>query len=207
MAWSEVVEEQGKFRAVIEVDETPSEPDWDGQAAVMSLEANQYQHNAEAKNSSAEDFVEALDRFIERHDSRKAVKLFERWLRAFHGTRSFSIKWANYRDTDYTYLSFDTAKLREEWGLVDGWDEGKDAQEVENTLSKTDLYAWYAWATGDVWGIRVERSTGYVKTWEDGTVEDGREWITVEDTEVWGYYGRDDAEEQARETLKQHASE
>lgn len=203
MAWNEVVEDQGQYRAVIEIDETPSEPDWDGQAAVMSLDSSRYQHNAEAKNSAAEGvFVEALDRLIERYDARKAVKLFERWLRTYHGTHSFSIKWANYHETDYTYLSFDTAKLREEWGLVDGWDEGKDTKDVENVLSKYALDAWYAWATGDVWGIRVERSTGYVKTWEDGTVEDGREWVTVDDTEVWGYYGRDDAEDQARQTLK-----
>jgi hypothetical protein len=206
MAWSEVVEEQGKFRAVIEIDESPSEPDWDGQAAVMAL-GGRNDSTVEAKNSAAEEFESALGRFAEQYTDRKAVELFERWLRIYHGTRSFSVKFCNGRDTDYNYLSFDTAKLREEWGLIDGWDEGKDAKDVENTLSKCDLDAWYAWATGDVWGIRVERSTGFVKTWEDGTVEDGREWVTVEDTEVWGYYGRDDAEEQARETLKVHATE
>jgi hypothetical protein len=200
MAYSEVVEEQGKFRAIIEVDESPSEPDWDGQAAVLSLNTQHYSYDVEAKNSAGEGFDDALRRFYE--TTGDAMETFERYLRIFHGTKAFSVIEADYRSTDYTYIAFDTAKLREEWGNTDAFLDQLEAEGKLDTLCKTDLDAWYAWATGDVWGVRVERSTGFVKTWEDGSVEDGREWVTVEDTEVWGYYGQDDAEEQAREALR-----
>lgn len=202
MAHSEVVEEQGQFRAIIEIDESPSEPDWDGQAAVLSLYTQHYSNDVEAKNSAAEDFEQALRVFSEHYRLDKALETFERYVRIFHGTISFNVNKANYHDTDYTYIAFDTAKLREEWGHTTESVEAMTPEELSN-LSKVDLDAWYAWATGDVWGVRVERSTGFVKTWEDGTVEDGREWLTVEDTNVWGYYGQDDAEEQAKEALKQ----
>ena len=200
MAYSEVVEESGKFRAVIEIDECPSEPDWDGQAAVLSLYTQHYSNDVEAKNSAGERFDVALRRL--RESCSGGVMVFERYLRIFHGTKSFTIHSADYRNTDYTYIAFDTAKLREEWEVDDERVATLEAEGKLNTLSKVDLDAWYAWATGDVWGIRVERSTGYVKTYDDGSVEDGREWVTVDDTDVWGYYGQDDAEEQARAALK-----
>lgn len=200
MAYTEVVEEQGEFRAVIEVDECPSEPDWDGQAAVLSLYTRSYSNEVEAKNSAGEEFESALRRFNETLNN--SLEVFERYLRIFHGTLSFSVRKANYVDTDYTYIAFDTAELREEWGVTGGSFDKLVEQGRLSDLSEVDLKAWYAWATGDVWGIRVERSTGFVKTWEDGSIEDGREWVTVDDTDVWGYYGQDDAEEQAREALK-----
>lgn len=200
MTYEEIVEEQGKFRAVIVNDECPSEPDWDGQAAVLSLYTQHYSFDVEAKNSAGEGFEHALSHFNEM--TLDGLEVFERYLRIFHGTKGFSVIEADYRSTDYTYIAFDTAKLREEWGNSDEYLDGLAAEGKLDTLCKGDLDAWYAWATGDVWGIRVERSTGFVKTYEDGSVEDGREWVTVEDTEVWGYYGQDDAEEQARAALR-----
>lgn len=209
MSYSEPLKTEGKYRVELVVDEGASEPDNDGQSAVLSLYTQNWSNDVEAKNDEGEEFVRALVHFQEMYGHNhkrgygdRVLKTFERYLRIFHGTRGFVVREADYRETDYTYIAFDTAKLREEWGTTDEYINSLDEKERTACLAGATLDEWVAWATGDVWGYRIERNVGYTKTWEDGTVEEDAEWIELKDGALWGHYGREWAEEAALEALK-----
>lgn len=185
MSYSEIVETSadGKFRAKITVDEDAQEPYDDGAVPILRIDYIGYGYRAEAFNRQAEDYVDAFNSLMEYHD----MEVFERYLRIFHGTTVY--REYNTRMTrEYGYIGFDTAVWRESMGVDPERFKG------ENILSEVE-----AWASGDVWGIAVEK----LVTWstEEEDYDDFDQWEEVDDTAVWGFYGQEWAEQEARAEL------
>jgi hypothetical protein len=117
--------------------------------------------------------------------------LFIRYLRAFHGvTRTEYYSRGGWGEN--RYFSFDPADWRERVGLPDAY----LAEHPE--VNPADLSQWAAYVEGDVYGWVVERRVVWCRA-DDPTVTRD-EWETVDS--CWGFYGREYAEEAAREALE-----
>lgn len=187
MSYSEVVETKGQYRAVIIADEDAAIPDWDGMYPTLQIDNYSV---GPLLGEGAADFAVILSTFISAVP--EPLETFERYLRIFHGTTQF----ATYnlgKSREYGYVAFDTAKWRESQGI----DHPEHIKE-EDMLSDVR-----SWAEGDVWGVRIEK----LVTWstEDEEVEDQdlSDWEELES--VWGHYGREYAEQSAREALSLYA--
>jgi hypothetical protein len=199
----EVVETRGDYRAVIIQDEDAYEPDYDGQAVVLRFDyRNEWNVDNLNGMSEGDDMARALKTFMDTYSSRKGWPVFERYARIFHGTRDIRKFHYSYSPDSAEYVALDSLAMRQEWGLEE--DSEYAATGAEGTASD-----WQAYIDGDVYGIAVQRKRSYstVTTYSDGSTEEtsGVEWETVEDSEVWGHYGKEWAEQAAREALNDYA--
>jgi hypothetical protein len=184
----DIIEERNGFRVRLEYDDSPEAPYNDGSVPIFQLDSERSDyiggHSAEAFNRQAEPYLQAFRAF--EHTGRQ-VELFERYIRIFHGAVKVQ-EWHLGYSREYGYLAFDTAVWREEVGAP-----------IESLQKEDYLSEVRAWAEGDVYGWIVERNATYTKTYSDGREEDGEEWETVDS--CWGFYGRDYAEEAAKDAL------
>lgn len=178
----DVVEERDGYRVRLEYDDSPEKPYDDGAVPILTYD----QGRVEAFNSQAEDYVSAVSEVLDRHD----WDTLERFVKIFYGAVKMD-RWYSDGFRGY-YIAFDTAEWREKVGAPE--DRLKD----EDYLSETR-----AWAEGDVYGYIVEKNLHYTKTYaEDPSYsEEGDEWVEVSDGSCWGFYGREYAEQAAREAL------
>lgn len=183
MSYSEVVETKGQYRAVIIADEDASVPDWDGMYPTLQIDNYSV---GPLLGEGAVDFAVILSTFISAVP--EPLETFERYLRIFHGTTKFSTYNLG-RSREYGYVAFDTAKWREANGVA--------AEQVKQEDMLSEVRAW---AEGDCWGVRIEKLVHWYTQDEAVEDQDRSDWEELES--VWGYYGRDAAEEQARELLK-----
>lgn len=195
----DVIEEQGDWRVRLELDPDPQQPDWDGQAFVLQVNGDPWSYDRVEPandNSDSDTFVDAWNRFAERYSRADTLEIFERYVRIFHGTKSL-VTWNLGITREYGYVAFDTAALREEWGIQeDYWTEHPE------TLAQSTLDEWRNWAEGDVYGYVVEKKDHWIKTKRDDERDyvEGFDW--VERDSCWGFSGREYAEQAAREAFK-----
>jgi hypothetical protein len=196
--YTEEIAREGEYRVTITREDTYAEaPNWDGQGTVVYLDraGATVQHPSKGDDHG---IAYAWEHWSD-------MELIERYLRMFHGVIGF-----DYFDTqDGKYVVIVTAKDLAEWGFADLADyrASNPKPEHANPASQV-MVAWQAWADGDVYGYTVERATivHTVTTRLDGSrvgeieVEDG--WEDVES--VWGFYGREDAESEAKAALQSH---
>jgi hypothetical protein len=186
----DIIEESDGYRVRLELDDSPEQPYDDGAPPIFQLDGDRSDYikgySAEAFNKQAEPYLDAFRSF---ESTGRQLELFERYLRIFHGTLSVQ-DWHVGYSGEYAYLAFDTAAWRESVGAP-------ETVAAEDYLSEVR-----AWAEGDVYGYIVERFREYTKTYNDGRVEEGEEWELVDS--CYGYYGRQYAEEAAREALTDH---
>lgn len=189
MSYSEVVETKGQYRASIILDDDAQAPDWDGMYPTLQIDGH-YSHSVDALlGDDAEDFAPILSHFYE--TASQPLEAFERYLRIFHGTTQFAAH--NTRlSREYGYVAFDTAKWREKHGV--------DAEQVKEENLLADVIAW---VDGDVWGVRVEKVVHWYTQDEEIEDQDRSDWEELDS--VWGYYGRDNAEQEARDMLALYA--
>jgi hypothetical protein len=188
----DIIEERDGFRVRLEYDDSPEQPYDDGATPTLQLEGRSWdRYGVTAFNMQANPYLDAVRRLLETHD----LDVVERYLRIFHG----AVKVQTYNigvSREFGYVAFDTAAWRDSVGITD-----------TERLSKEDyLSEVRAWAEGDVYGYIVEKSVSYVKSYlgSGGEVVDnetGAEWIEVDDGTCWGLYGREWAEQAAREAL------
>lgn len=187
--WSETIEEADGYRVRLELDDSPEEPYDDGATPIFKLDSQRSDYvggfRAEAFNKQAEPYLDAFRAF---ESTGKQVEVFERYLRIFHGSVKVQ-DWHLGYSGEYGYLAFDTVAWREEVGAP------LDRLEAEDYLSEVR-----SWAEGDVYGYIVERNREYTKTYSDGEQEEGEDWQQVDS--CWGFYGREYAEQSARQALK-----
>lgn len=194
----DIVEENENYRVRLEYDDSGIKPWGDFQTPVLSKE---FRYGSwEADNDAAEEFSGTVN---EAWDRLKDVETFERFIRIFLGAKSVIVSSSENRH----YVSFDTPEWREHTGLTDEY--LADTPEVKpEELAKGTLDEYIAWANGEVYGYIVEKKfitqTKYIDpvTEELVNVEDDIEWVEVEDGSCWGFYGREWAEESAKEALK-----
>lgn len=202
MSDEDVVEERDGYRVRLEHDDSPEQPYDDGAVPILTVERYR---QVEAFNSQAEDYVHAVTEILDRHD----YETLERFVKIFYGAVKMD-RW--YSDgLQGHYIAFDTAAWREKVGAPE--DRLKD----EDYLSEVR-----AWAEGEVYGYIVEKHLHYTKTYAEDPEysEEGDEWAEVQETgyvfnkthngydaikmgvSCWGFYGREYAEQAAREALE-----
>lgn len=189
MSYEEIVEESGDYRAVIRIEEGAEKPEWDGMTPVLQIDTNYGGgYKAEAFNPQAENFVHAFNVLSDLYNGNGyQYEVFERYLRIFHGTTKVEAHNIG-RTREYGYLAFDTAEWREEMGVGESFE------------SEDILHDIRAWAEGDVWGVGLEKRVRWSTDEED--YEDMDTWEEDAEGFVWGFYGQEYAEQQARELLK-----
>ncbi|QFG12151.1 Hypothetical Protein OBI_RACECAR_312 [Arthrobacter phage Racecar] len=197
----DIIKQNDNYRVRLELDEYPEKPYDDGATPILSREfGNYYGSRWEAVNKQGEDLADELNALAGRIQRELEEEVIERYLRIFHGAYSVTFD----SSENCRYVSFDTADWREKMGLTDEYMEkvGKDVLDP-STLSEGSLKEVMAWANGDVYGIIVEKLLITFKSYHDPETnasvkeEDGEEWVEVEDGSVWGFYGREYAEEEA----------
>jgi hypothetical protein len=182
----DIVEERDGYRVRLEYDDSGEQPYDDGATPILTVERSRTwgSYNVAAFNSQGEEYVSAVSAILERH----SIETVERYLRMFHGTVKVETFYSE--GIQGWYLAFDTAHWREHVGAP-----------VESLDGYSYLAEVRAWAEGDVYGYIVERNVAFTKTWESGDAEEGSEWLQVQDGSCWGFYGRDYAEEAAKQAL------
>lgn len=188
--YEEIVETVGDYRAKIVIDRDAEKPDYFGSVPVLQIDTGYYGGmTAEAFNDQARGFEDAFNRLSDLvNGNGYTYEVFERYLRIFHGTTvidSYNIGVTR----EYGYIGFDTAQWRDEVGA------DPERLKEERILSEVE-----AWASGDVWGVVIEKRVKW--STDDEDYEDTETWEEVEDGACWGYYGQSYAEETAREELK-----
>jgi hypothetical protein len=177
MSYSEVlkVSDDGKFRVRLIQDDDASEPYDDGQSPLLRLEYTGYRWRAEHVMATGR--PTGNDERIEEAAQKWGGELdkFEKYLRAYYGTREIKIDTSTSRD--FTYITYDTAEWREAMGFE------PDA-ETPHPLINMDEYL--AWCVGDCYGYVVEENT----TWhKDGDPDSAMTTWERTDEECWGFYG------------------
>lgn len=177
-------EDGTEYRVRLEYDDSPEKPYDDGATPVVSVSHGYWQTDVEEFNDAAKGFAAKLLAFHERMTDGNAV--FERYLRIFHGTKSFCTGSSDH----YTYISYDTAAWRAEHLSEDYLlQDPKAAPDI----AKGSLEEVVAWANGEVYGFIVEKNVA--------DEDDDPEWEPVDDGTVWGHYGREWAEKAAKDEL------
>ena len=230
MSYSEVVEERDGLRVRLVLDDGPSEPYDDGGSPLLRLKFGDFY--SLTRWAGAEQVTEITSYVVDDGIIEAAARwwaeesdVFERYLRAFHGTTE--VKWYDSRDGDYAYVTFDTADWRAEMGLTDEY----LASHAGIVLA--DMTEWRAYVEGDVYGYVVERlapvvdqddltyareTLGGDARYDDVvTLAEGRAgiacaegvgvWVEVEDGSLWGLYGTDYAVKAAYEAFDAELAE
>lgn len=195
----DIVEENDNYRVRLEYDDSGEKPYDDGGVPIVSREFRGTYF--EAVNNQADEFTGLINALWDRFDE----DTIERFLKIFLGSTSVIFE----SSENQRYLAFDTAAWREKMGLTDEYLEAHKGEHDFDNLAKGTMDEYLAWANGDVYGYIVEKKfttqTKYIDpvTEELVSVEDDSEWVKVQDGSCWGLYGRDWAEQAAKEALKE----
>lgn len=221
MPHREIVETRGDYRAVIEVDEIPDEPDWDGQSYIIQVgddygdypridirHVDSVKDNAEHREAEviAHALGKAWDRrgyFGRKHRDRRSGmdwELTERYLRTFFDVVSFDhMPW----DRDGHLVAVTTKQLAASWGFDDP--TADNFREHVPPSAEQALTEWRLYGEGDVWIIGVEKRVVWHR---DDDPEQTREtWEWVEDSPVGGFYGSQYAIEEVKGMLAAEVGE
>lgn len=206
---SEIIEERGEYRAVIDIDIYPDEPENEYGCPVLRVEPSGYGgglvtstgYGSESykRDGIRQGGIDALQHFVSSHGWSDGIDIFERWVRIFHG--GTVTRWSDRRWDSPTYVAYSTpAMARDAWGADD--DQLRDHPE----WYAADLDEWAAYCEGEAYLVTVERKvlqrTEHV-TLTDNDLLDASEhetWLDIEGP-VGGYYGEKRAREAAIEML------
>jgi hypothetical protein len=199
----DIVEENDNYRVRLAYDDSGEKPYDEGGVPILSREFRGMRF--EAVNDQANEYESVINELWDRYDE----ETIERFLRIFLGATSVIFN----SSENQRYLAFDTAEWREKMGLTDEYLEAHKGEHDFDNLAKGTMDEYMAWANGEVYGYIVEKKfttqTKYIDpvTEELVNVEDDEEWVPVEDGSVWGFFGREWAEQAAREALAEAMTE
>lgn len=185
-----VLDDGTEYRALIQRMDYADEPYDDGAWPILRLDYSRYSDvKAQAFNKQAEPYVMAWNELNDRlYGSDNLMRAFGLWVKLYHGgTRLVTYGRENTRQTDHTYLAFDTAGWREKVGAP-----------LENMATEDPLSEVRAWIEGDVYGITVQHRWNPDNRLDDPDVG----WHGHGDGWTWGYYGDKYAEEEAKQQLE-----
>lgn len=181
--YTEVIEDNGQYRLTLVLDLHVDEPYDDGSSPLLRFDGHHVEQ-VTAITSHVVDpaIIKAAELYADDMDA------FKEYLRAEHGTTSLKVRPANYRDSDYTYVTFDTDLWRTEMGLGD--------------TATASLREYEAWMTGDVYGYVIEERREWGCLTEGRHAERMATWEEVDS--CWGIFGRDWAKQSARDAFTSH---
>lgn len=214
MSEQQIIEERGEYRAVISIDEYPSEPENEYGNPVLRVEPSGYggglvtstgygdlSYKGDGISGGA---IDALQQFVSNHGWSQGIDVFGRWLRIFHG--GDAERWSGHRWDDPTYVAYSTEHMaRSVWGHTA---EGLAARPE---YLVPELNEWQAYCEGDVYLVTVQRRV--LKRTEYVTVDDNHHPIDASEHETWldidgpvgGYYGEQYATDVVLEMLAAYA--
>lgn len=193
----DIVEENDNYRARLEHDDSGEKPYDEGGVPIVSREFRGSYF--EAVNDQADEYTGLINALWDRFDE----DTMERFLRIFLDSKSVIID----SSENCRYIAFDTAAWRETHGLTDEHMERCDID--PSGLAKGTMDEYLAWANGEIYGYIVEKKYSTITNYIDPVTEEttnilaDEEWLEVPDGSCWGYYGRDWAEQAAKEALKE----
>lgn len=192
----DILKEENGLRVKLSIDEYPDEPYNDGQSPLLRLDRMGYgppkaEHimvGSMRPTSNDERIEEAAERWYQRGDHH----MFEKYMRAFHGSTTFKWYGPN-QSTDYTYVTYDTP----EWAEAIGFDDVIAPRASYGGSKAVNMDEYIAYLEGEVYVYDVERQVQWQATYPPEEV--GREhmntWETVDS--CGGYYGYEYAKEEA----------
>lgn len=207
MSYTDVVEERGQYRAVIEIDQYPHEPDHEVGCPVLRVEPSGWgggtvsftgygslSERGDGLSASAE-YI--LQRFVQYHGWSEGIDVFARFIRIFHGGTVTTHSGQGWREP--TYVAYTTERMvRDVWGNTDG------------TGIEADIEEWAAYVEGEVYVAVIEQRV--VSNLTISTL--GGEIVSESSDEDWhqvecfgGLYGERWAREAAVEELSYYAPE
>lgn len=225
MSHSEIVETRGDYRAKIVVDESPGEPDYDGQGAIIQCSARSGHWGTTLRSNDGFSHLLPLDASgivnppnpteeqIAAHiENRKTLNGWFREADALSDAVAHALNHASERGLDeWTFVE---RYLRAFHGVVSfdriDWDRDTLVNVVTRDMAERwgcpeDMWAglagqalrlWRSYGEGDCWFVQIEKRETWRKEGSDETRED---WEVV-DT-LGGYIGQDDATESAKDLL------
>jgi hypothetical protein len=173
-----IIEESGSYRVRLEIEQGPVNPreDYDHDTYALTVPHSRYADVAEPGP-----LVDEWDRIKGRSD---AVEIFTRWARNFHGA----------------VVETHTP----ERGPSSVWymlpEQIKGVGTAPEDVLRADIAEYQAWAEGDVFLYVIENAVDWKR--EDGMDGSARTWEEVHT--LGTYYGREDAEKEAREAFKEY---
>lgn len=196
----DVMVQEGSLRVRLVPEDCREQPDWDGQSYVWGINSSYYRTDvthlhsdgAYGKNKNVPSVHHALVDAFARwgHD----LDTVERYVRMFYDVVSFDFI-QPYNDP-YIYLAITTRDLAVSWGCE------PDAETVRQSAKDT-LDSWRQYAEGDVYGYVVESRVRWTNDQNDDEMDT---WEGTEDGSLWGLYGREYAESEARGALADEAA-
>jgi hypothetical protein len=185
--------EDGRYRVRLERDDDAMQPEHDGGTPILRYEYGGWHREGytveQVENigpTVPDGIVAALTRWGARDD------LFERYLRMFHGTRS--VVWEAPHRSGPDYVTFDTAAIREGFGLTGEYVAAHPEHFGEHGEKLANMDEYVAWLTGDAYGYVVEERVAWGRLDSDGDLkrhesdDDRMETWEVVDS-CWGFYG------------------
>lgn len=195
MSYSEVIETRGDYRVCIVADESPFEPESDGNPPLLRIERGKVSHAVSGGDTDA--LVEAaFERWTNRPGD-DGWRYFEKYLRACLGVTTIQ-PWLS--ENGNWYVGYDTPAWREyTWNT-----EEKAGPKWREHLAECDLIGdWRPYTNGDCWDVVVEKRVTW--TTSDPDYDDRDTWEEVPDVPGGSIYGREWAEQEARELLSEFA--
>lgn len=182
------VTEHGVFRALVEDDDDPVPPYFEGSCPVLELDGR---HCHEVVYGNADDdglphnASHILDHFYQYGPGRMsdAVDTFDRYLRIFHGGSAITVS-SDIDRSGLDYLVYDTRAMRESWGQT-----GDDL-----ATSNPEASEWQAFINQDVYFVAIQQAENFSHNGEPDS------WVDVEGP-IGGFYGDEHAIAGATEML------
>lgn len=202
MTYTETIEERGGYRARIELDDYPTEPEHDSGCPVLRVDEGRVAFTGYGSESYRGDGIshtadDALQKFVTEFGQSDGLSTFERYIAIFHGGKTVRHSGHGWREPDY--IAYTTERMaREVWG------------QSEPLLLDADMDEWIAYVEGDVYGVIIEEKTvtkTFVYDREENVVSDSVDDTWTEVESCWGHYGTKWAEQAARESLGHYADE
>jgi hypothetical protein len=194
MRYEDVITEQDGYRVVIEADEYPEPPYFEGGAPVLRIEPSSYgarsvEHiDAGTDNRTSDARIEEAVRHWSTHPGEGGWFLFEKYLRAFYGVKHIETFYSG----DYWYVAYDPTDEITRLGL-------EAAEATHEKWVRTSLAEYDAWVNGDVHVVVTQKLVHW--TSDRGTERDA--WEVVDS--IGGFYGYDAAKEYAENYALQNA--
>jgi hypothetical protein len=168
----------GTMRLTLHIDHDPVNPreEYDHLESVVTVPDGRYA----AVDKDGGPLANAWRRCLDRHRHRDAVEVFTRYARIFHGATTLV------SDPYHGPMSV--------WYLTREVADGPNGTPDPAAYLKAQADEYQTYAEGDTYGYVIEREVTWTRDGGDDTMTT---WETIDS--CWGFYGREYAEESARE--------
>lgn len=196
MSYEDILETRGDYRVKLVLDEYADEPFDDSQSPLLRIDRDRAAEHIQLGSRPTDDDAHIEEAVVRWGNPGSGDwPLVEKYLRAYYGVTKIETWYSG----NYWYVTYDSAAWQEFIGVG-------DPKFADFTSPGPNMDEYKAWCEGEVYGYVVEKRVylEHSEPYLDGSK------IIREETDDWedadscfGFYGRDYAEEAAREALQQ----